>query len=89
MRSVSATEAKQNLAAVLDAAQREPVLIRRHNRDIAVVVSPEDYERIRRANVAEYHDVVTRVGEYAAAQGMNEEVLERLLADESPAAAGH
>ena len=89
MRSVSATEAKQNFAAVLDSAQREPVVIRRHNRDIAVVVSPEDYERIRRANIADYRDVVTRVGEYAAAQGMNDEVLEQLLADESAAAAGH
>jgi antitoxin (DNA-binding transcriptional repressor) of toxin-antitoxin stability system len=29
MRYVSATDAKQRLAALLDAAQREPVMIRR------------------------------------------------------------
>ena len=39
MKSVSATEAKQRLAALLDAAQREPVLIRRQNRDVAVIIS--------------------------------------------------
>ena len=31
MKYVSATEAKQALAAVLDAAQREPVIIRRQS----------------------------------------------------------
>ena len=43
MRSVSATEAKQRLAALLDAAQREPVVIRRQNRDVAVIMSAEEY----------------------------------------------
>ena len=53
MRSVSATEAKQRLAALLDAAQREPVLIRRQNRDVAVIMSAQEYERIRRINIDE------------------------------------
>ena len=39
MKTVSATDAKQRLAALLDAAQREPVLIRRQNRDVAVIMS--------------------------------------------------
>jgi prevent-host-death family protein len=39
MRYVSATDAKQRLAALLDAAQREPVMIRRQNRDVAVLLS--------------------------------------------------
>ena len=45
MRIVSATEAKQRLAALLDAAQREPILIRRQKRDVAVIMSAEEYER--------------------------------------------
>jgi prevent-host-death family protein len=47
MQTVSATYAKQNFAAILDLSQREPVMIRRHARDIAVVISPEEYERIQ------------------------------------------
>ncbi|TAN56441.1 MAG: type II toxin-antitoxin system Phd/YefM family antitoxin, partial [Rhodospirillales bacterium] len=46
MRYVSATEAKQALAALLDEAQREPVVIRRQKRDVAVVMSMQDYERL-------------------------------------------
>ena len=37
MRYVSATEAKQALSAVLDAAQREPVMIQHNKRDVAVI----------------------------------------------------
>lgn len=36
---VSHTEAKRTLAALLDAAQREPVVIRDMDRDVAVVLS--------------------------------------------------
>ena len=47
MRYVTATDAKQRLAALLDAAQREPVVIRRQKRDVAVILSAEEYDRLR------------------------------------------
>jgi prevent-host-death family protein len=47
MQTVSATHAKQNFAAILDAAQRGPVMIQRHERNIAVLISAEEYKRIR------------------------------------------
>jgi prevent-host-death family protein len=67
MKTVSATDAKQRLAALLDAAQREPVLIRRQNRDVAVIMSAEEYQRIRKSNVAELLRTMDRIGEQAAA----------------------
>ena len=42
MRFISATDAKQNFAALLDHAQRGPVVIRRQSRDQAVVISPQN-----------------------------------------------
>jgi prevent-host-death family protein len=89
MRSVSATEAKQNLAAVLDTAQREPVVIRRHDRDVAVILSAEEYERLRALRVAEFQRFCDQVAEKAAARGMTPEILEQLLSDEDPPAPGH
>jgi|HubBroStandDraft_5_1064220.scaffolds.fasta_scaffold1787175_1 prevent-host-death family protein len=82
MRSVSATAAKQNFAAVLDNAQREPVMIRRHDRDIAVLVSPADYARLRGIKIEELRSLSERVSQVAASRGMNEDVLKKLLADE-------
>lgn len=81
MRTISATNAKQCFAALLDAAQREPVVIRRHERDVAVVLSPEEYERMRNFYVRELEDLCTRVSEQAKSRGMNESVLEDLLKD--------
>jgi antitoxin Phd len=81
MRSVSATEAKQNLAALLDAAQREPVMIRRQNRDTAVVLSPAEYDRLRGLNAAEFQAFCDRVSRKARARGMTEKKLDALLAD--------
>ncbi|MGD0893610.1 MAG: type II toxin-antitoxin system Phd/YefM family antitoxin [Terracidiphilus sp.] len=82
MPTVSATHAKQNFAAVLDQAQRQPVTIRRHDRDVAVLVSAEEYENIRKLRAKELIRLSDENGRYAAAQGMTDELLEKLLADE-------
>jgi len=82
MRYVSATEAKQRLAALLDAAQREPVTIQRQNRDVAVLLSPQEYDRLRAVNIDEFERFCDRVAERAAARGLTEEKLTGLLADD-------
>ena len=79
MRFVSASEAKQRLAAVLDTVQREPVTIRRQNREVAVVLSPLDYKRLTSTNVAEFQRFCDRVSRVAESQGMSEEALNDLL----------
>jgi prevent-host-death family protein len=79
MRYVSATEAKQNLAALLDAAQREPIVIRRQKRDVAVVLSPGEYERLRAANIAEFQRFCDRIADSASERGMTEEKLSEIL----------
>jgi len=79
MKCVTATEAKQRLAALLDAAQREPVLIRRQNRDVAVILSANEYERIRGANAAELDRLCQRVSKQAAGRGLTDKILAELL----------
>jgi prevent-host-death family protein len=82
MQTISATKASQNFAATIDAAQREPVCIQRHERDIAVLLSAEEYERIHQLRVQELIRLSEQNGLYAESQGMTDELLEQLLADE-------
>ncbi len=82
MRYVSATDAKQRLAAVLDAAQREPVVIRRQKQDVAVVLSVEQYERLLGLNAGKFQRFCDRLAERAAARGLTEDKLAEILADD-------
>lgn len=82
MQYVSATDAKQRLGALLDSAQREPVVIRRQNRDVAVLLSPQEYDRLRALNAAEFQRFCDRVAEDAGTRGMTEDKLAEILRDD-------
>ncbi|AYH45463.1 type II toxin-antitoxin system Phd/YefM family antitoxin [Azoarcus sp. DN11] len=82
MRTVTASEAKQGLAGVIEMAASEPVVIRRQKRDVAVVMSMREYERLVRLNVAEFQRFCDAVGASAQAAGLSEEKLAELLADD-------
>lgn len=83
MKHVSSTEAKQRFAAVLDAAQHEPVAIRRQNREVAVVLSTREYERLRGLNIQEFENFCDQMSVRARERGLTESALHDLLADGS------
>ncbi len=56
--------------------------VTKQGRPAAVVLSVEDYERMRGAASARLLDSVRRMQEEAAAAGLTEEVLDELLTDE-------
>ncbi len=82
MRTVSASDAKNRFGHLLEATQREPVTVTKQGRPAAVVLSVEDYERMRGAANARLLDSVRRMQEEAAAAGLTEEVFDELLTDE-------
>jgi prevent-host-death family protein len=82
MKRVAATEAKNRLGAILDEAQREPIIIQRQDRDIAVVLSMTEFERMRAGNVKAFLDARNELAAEAKANGLTEEKLARILADE-------
>jgi prevent-host-death family protein len=82
MKNVSTTQQEDRLNAIVDDAQREPVVIRRENRDVAVVLSIADYKRLRAANVEALLRLQDEISAKAAARGLTEERLNELLADD-------
>jgi prevent-host-death family protein len=82
MKTIPATEAKNRFGAILDAAQREPIVIRRQDRDVAVVLSMADYERLRSANIRAFLDLRDEVAAEAAKAGLTEERIAELRSDD-------
>ena len=46
MKIITATEARKRFGTLLKQAAAEPVLIRKKGRDVAVVLSAEEYQRL-------------------------------------------
>lgn len=82
MKKVAATEAKNRLGAILDDAQREPVIIQRQSRDVAVILSMAEFDRIRARNVVAFLEASKAVAAEAKAKGLTAKKLATLLADE-------
>lgn len=81
MLTFTANDAKTRFGELLDRVQREPVQVARRNRIVGVMVSPEDYAAMRAFYADRLQATLARTA--AAAQGLDEAVLDRLLADES------
>lgn len=82
MKTVAATEAKNRLGAILDEAQREPIVIRRQDRDVAVVLSMSEFERLRSGNIRGFLEARKVLADEAKARGLTSKRLQNLLADE-------
>jgi PHD/YefM family antitoxin component YafN of YafNO toxin-antitoxin module len=65
---------------------QEPIVIRRQDRDIAVVMSMADYERLRSGNGRAFLELRDAVAAEAAKAGLTDDRLAELLSDDAPRA---
>lgn len=61
MKSFSASDAKNHFDQLVDMAQAEPVRIQRHGRDVAIVLSPEEFRRLSNAARIKVNPAVARL----------------------------
>jgi len=83
MLSYTANQAKTQLGEFLDQVQCEPVQVLKRDRVVGVMVSAQDYEAMRNVCANRLQDTLAQNAAGAAAQGLTEDELQRLLADES------
>ncbi|MFZ1009376.1 MAG: type II toxin-antitoxin system Phd/YefM family antitoxin [Candidatus Sulfotelmatobacter sp.] len=81
MKTVTVTDAKEQLDALLESAQQSPVVIQRQDRDVAILMSVKEYDRIRGTNVEELDRFCERISKQAAERGLTDEILADLLKD--------
>ena len=82
MQTISSSDARNNLAAMLDKAQHEPITIQKQGRNAAVLLSYEEYERLTNASVAAFQVICDTVGAKAKSRGLTEAKLVKLLAEQ-------
>ena len=83
MLSYPANQAKTHFGEFLDQVQREPVQVLKRDRVVGVMVSAQDYEAMRNFYANRLQGTLAQNAASAAAQGLTEDELQRLLADES------
>ena len=83
MQTTTAREAKNHFGQLLDSAQRGPVRITKNGRIVTVMLSIEQYQRLRGAAWDRLARAMDTMSAEAAGQGLTDDTLEALLADES------
>ncbi len=83
MQFISSSDAKQSFGAAIDAAQRAPIVIRRQNRDVAVLLSVAEFNKLRGLRLDVLDRISTEIAAEAKSRGFSESDLEALIADVS------
>ena len=83
MQTFTANQAKAHFGEFLDLAQREPVRVMRHERVVGVMVSAQDYEAMRAFYADRLRTNLRASATEAAKNGLTDNGLTALLADES------
>ena len=83
MKSFSTAEAADRFVELLDAARRSPVAVTERGRPAAVMLSLEDYERLRGTAWDRLAATMARARHQAQERGLTDEVVEALLVDGS------
>lgn len=64
-------------------AMREPIAFEENGKEVAFMLSPADYYRLKKNNADSFNRFCDEVGQRAAERGMTPEILDQLLSDES------
>lgn len=81
MQYLSSTEAKETFGAVVAKAQQEPVIICNQNREVAILLSMQDYEQMKQLNLKQFQQFRERMGRIAQECGLTEDKLNEMLSE--------
>ena len=82
MREITARDAKNRFGHLLDTAQSAPVRVTKKGRPVGVMMSVQQYERLRGAAWARVTETMDRLVAEAAASGLTDARLDALLSDD-------
>jgi len=84
MRAMTASEARQNFGQFLDYAIQEPVVIKRHQRDLGVFVPMALYRNLVSGQNRKITGAMDELQAEAGRAGLTQEALDQVLSKENP-----
>ena len=84
MKAMTATEVRQNFGQFLDFGIQEPVVIKRHERELGIFLPMPLYRNLLSAQNRKITDSMDKIQSEARKSGLAEADLESILADENP-----
>ena len=78
MATVTSTEFQQNVGKYNDLAMREPVVITKQNREALVLLSVEDYKRLKQPNPQEDDMTEEEKNRIRERMGLHRQTIEKL-----------
>ena len=84
MITMTSSEVRQNFGEFLEKGSREPVIIKRQNREIGAFVPIEDYKKLRQLRMEELDHAVAALSGEAKANGLTEALLNDILSEVNP-----
>ena len=83
MKEFAASQAKNQFGLLLDTVQGEPVRVTKKGRPVGVMLSMQQYERLRGAAWEQLLETMDAIAAEAAEKGLTDSELKALLADAS------
>ena len=84
MITMTSSEVRQKFGEFLEKGSRQPIIIKRQNREIGAFVPIEDYKRLRKLRMEELEQAITTLSDEAKANGLTEELLTEILNEVNP-----
>jgi PHD/YefM family antitoxin component YafN of YafNO toxin-antitoxin module len=81
---MTSTEARTKFGDFLEKGSREPVIIKRQQREIGAFIPIEEYRRLRKLSIRELNEAAHQISDQASARGLTEEKLNEILAEINP-----
>jgi len=81
MTVLSAPKDTEQLLALLDKADLEPVSIQKDGREVAVLLSTREYERLKAESFDDFDALCEEISTEAQARGLTQEKLAAILAE--------
>jgi hypothetical protein len=83
MIQVPSSVVRKDFAHIMDSAQKEAIIVRKHDKDYVAIISMNDYKQLVRLKNRRLQHMADQLAEEARKNGLTAEILETILNDDA------